>query len=170
MANQLRPLDLVVALRLAHQPGERYELLAEALGLSLSATHRAVQRLQHAGLLLPDQRKVNRAALLEFLRHGARYAFPVARGPEVRGMPTAWSVPDLMEELASSSISSKKLVWPDPRGTARGESVAPLYRGAPDASRRDNKLYRALALVDALRLGQARDRRIAGKLLEQELA
>ena len=167
MAPQLRPQDIAVALRLAQHPEERYELLADALGLSLSATHRAVQRLRQARLLLPDQRKVNRSALLEFLQYGARYAFPPVRGPQVRGMPTAWSVAGLMEQLSSSSSS---VVWPDPNGTMRGESITPLYDGAPNAGRRDKRLHRALALVDALRIGQARERNIAGKLLRDELA
>jgi hypothetical protein len=169
MADQLRPQDLAVALRLAHHPGERYEALADVLGLSLSATHRAVQRLQGARLLLPGERKVNRGALLEFLIHGARYAFPGVRGPEVRGVPTAWSVPELMEEVSSSS-SSTKVVWPHARGKMRGESITPLYDGVAEARQRDEKLYRALALVDALRVGQARERRIASELLKKELA
>ena len=167
MASQLRAQDLAVALRLAQQPEERYEQLANVLDLSLSATHRAVQRLQRAGLLLPDKRKVNRSALLEFLRYGARYVFPPVRGPEVRGMPTAWSVPGLMEQLSSSGTN---VVWPDPNGKVRGESVVPLYEGASAAARRDNRLYRALALVDALRIGRARERQIASELLEKELA
>ncbi len=169
MALQLRPQDIAVALRLAQHPEERYELLADALGLSLSATHRAVQRLRQAHLLLPDQRKVNRSALMEFLQYGARYAFPPVRGPQVRGMPTAWSVAGLMEQLSSSS-SSSSVVWPDPNGTMRGESITPLYDGAANAGRRDKRLHRALALVDALRIGQARERKIAGALLKDELA
>ncbi len=169
MAPQLRAQDLAVAVRLAQQPEERYEQLADVLGLSLSATHRAVQRLRRAGLLLPDKRKVNRSALLEFLRHGARYVFPPIRGPVVRGVPTAWSVPGLMEQLSSSS-SSVSVVWPDPDGKVRGESIMPLYDGAAAAGRRDNRLYRVLALVDALRVGRARERRVASELLEKELA
>ena len=77
----LRPVDLGVALRLEHQPDELYEDLAAALGLSLSAAHRSVRRLQLSGLLLPSARRVNRAALLEFLVSGVRYAFPASLGP-----------------------------------------------------------------------------------------
>jgi hypothetical protein len=85
-------------------------------------------------------------------------------------MPTAWSVAGLMEQLSSSSSSSSSsVVWPDPNGTMRGESITPLYDGAADAGRRDNRLHRALALVDALRIGQARERNIAGELLKDEL-
>ena len=162
----LRPQDLAVAVWLALEPNEHYERMAEALSHSLSGTHRSVQRLRQAGLLLPDERKVNRSALLEFLRYGVRYVFPPSRGPEVRGMPTAWSAPVLEGELP---VSAKAIVWPDVRGSMRGESVAPLYDGAPRASDRDFRLYRSLALIDALRLGQARERKIAGDLLSKEL-
>ena len=74
-----------------------------------------------------------------------------------------------MEQLSSSS-SLVSVVWPDPDGKVRGESITPLYDGAAAAGRRDDRLYRALALVDALRVGGARERRIAGQLLKKELA
>lgn len=41
----------------------------------------------------------------------------------------------------------------------------PLYRSVPDAARRDNVLYERLAMLDAIRDGGARQR----KLAEQEL-
>ncbi len=162
----LRPQDLAVAVWLVLEPKEHYERMAEALGLSLSGTHRSVQRLRQAGLLLPDERKVNSSALLEFLRYGVRYVFPPSRGPEVLGVPTAWSAPVLEGELP---VSAKAVVWPDVRGSMRGESVAPLYDGAPRAADGDLRLYRSLALIDALRLGQARERKIAGDLLSKGL-
>ena len=37
----------------------------------------------------------------------------------------------------------------------------PLYRKVPEAALRDSELYELLALVDAIRDGRARDRRIA---------
>jgi hypothetical protein len=39
----------------------------------------------------------------------------------------------------------------------------------PDAALRDEKLYALLALFDALRSGQARERNIAQKMLEERL-
>jgi hypothetical protein len=151
----LRPVDLGVALRLEHQPDEHYEDLAGALGLSLSASHRSVQRLQLCGLLLPGARRVNRSALLEFLAHGARYAFPASLGAEVRGVPTAGSLPSLREQLPEGLGA----VWPSAEGRLRGPAVAPLYEGAPAAALRDERLHRLMALVDVMRLGQPRDRK-----------
>lgn len=162
----LRPQDLVVALALALTPGRRFEPLAETVGSSLSAAHRSVDRLRRAGLLLPDTRRVDRGALLEFLSHGIRYAFPAVRGPEVPGIPTAWSAPALEGALPAGP----PVVWPHASGQIRGESVLPLSETAPEAARRDPALYRLLALVDAVRLGQTREKTIASRLLKVELA
>jgi hypothetical protein len=161
----LRAVDLGVALRLEHRPDEHYEDLAGALGLSLSASHRSVQRLLMSGLLLPGARRVNRSALLEFLVHGARYAFPPSLGPEVRGVPTGGALAALREHLPDGSGA----VWPSAEGRSRGPALAPLYGGAPAAALRDERLHRLLALVDMLRMGQSRERRIAEGLLRDLL-
>lgn len=168
MAKQpaLRPQDLVVALGLVLSPGQRFEALADSVGLSLSAAHRAVGRLRRAGLLLPDARRVHRSRLVEFLIHGVRYAFPAVRGPEVPGIPTAWSAPVLEGALPSGP----PVVWPHASGRVRGESIIPLSDTAPEAARHNPQLYRLLALVDALRLGQAREKQVAGLILKQDLA
>jgi hypothetical protein len=47
--------------------------------------------------------------------------------------------------------------------------LVPLYRSAPDAALRDPALYEWLALVDALRSGKARERRMAGEELARRL-
>lgn len=64
---------------------------------------------------------------------------------------------------------SETLVWPHPDGDVRGESFEPLYPTAVDAARRDERLYECLALVDALRTGRARERRLAIDLLATKL-
>ena len=53
------------------------------------------------------------------------------------------------------------IVWPHPEGDVRGESLEPLYPSAVDAARRDQVLYECLALVDALRIGRAREKKLA---------
>jgi len=161
----LRAVDLGVALRLEHQPDEHYEDLGRALGLSLSASHRSVQRLQVCGLLLPGSRRVNRSALLEFLVHGARYAFPPSLGADVRGVPTAGSLPSIREHLPEGLNA----VWPSVEGRVRGPGLLPLYAGAPVAALSDERLHRLLALVDVMRIGQARDRKAAESQLRDML-
>jgi hypothetical protein len=162
----IHPGDILVALRLAMHPGDRYEALADVFGGSTSTAHRAVARLEQSGLLISAARRVNREALREFLVHGLRYVFPAIRGPETRGIPTAWSAPPLQEVLPPGP----SVVWPFEGGTTRGEAVAPLSANAVEASRRDPWLYETLALVDAIRLGQARDRRLAAERLAKCLA
>jgi hypothetical protein len=61
------------------------------------------------------------------------------------------------------------LVWPHPEGDVRGEGFEPLYPSAVDAARRDGKLYECLALVDALRVGRAREKNLAIDLLAKRL-
>ena len=162
----LRPSDVAVAIRLAQTPSARYGVLAEDLKLGLAEVHRGVRRLERAGLLLPSERRVNSQALLEFLAHGVRYAFPPLLGPEARGIPTAAAAPDLVGKLPKGPV----VVWPSTEGRTRGESLVPLYEAAPSAALRNRQLYRALALVDALRIGQVRERRIAQDLFSRELS
>ena len=162
----LRPGDIVVALRLVLSPGDRYDTLAEALGMSLSAAHRAVRRLEDARMLILGERKPVRMALLEFLVHGVPYAFPAQLGPESRGVPTAGALADFQPELPAENGA----VWPHLKGAVRGPSLVPLHAGVPTAALRDHRLHRTLALADALRIGQARERRVAKRLLADELA
>ena len=61
--------------------------------------------------------------------------------------------------------SEPPLLWPLPEGQQRGVSLEPLHKNAPAAALRDPFLYEMLALIDALREGRARER----KLAEQEL-
>lgn len=60
-------------------------------------------------------------------------------------------------------------VWPDPQGTAKGQAVEPLFKSVPIAVKGDLELYAMLALIDSIRLGQARERNVARDLLERHL-
>jgi hypothetical protein len=161
----LKPVDLVVALRLAEAPEAKYEQLRADLGISTSWAHAAVGRLQAAGLLRPDSRTVNGLALREFLEHGLRYAFPAHLGPEARGIPTAHSGPP----LAARVVAEDSVVWPSASGSAVGHEIAPLYDRAPELPQRCPSLYENLTLVDALRVGRARERKLAAEELERRL-
>lgn len=161
----LRPADIAVALRLAEEPGEGYEALSSALGISLGAAHNAVSRLEEGGLVVPDARQVHRRSLLEFLVHGVRFVFYPVLGPEGRGVPTAHAAPPLADEI----VSDEAYVWPSAQGSLRGTTLTPLYAGAPRTIETAPAVYRALALVDALRVGRARERQLARKHLERLL-
>lgn len=165
----LKPQDIVVTLKIAASPGEpwTYTTLGNALGMSASGVHESVHRASTAGLLTRDDLRPVRSALIEFLVHGVKYAFPAKRGRSARGMPTSTSAPPLSERLASRD--EPPLVWPDKEGRVRGESLAPLYASAPQAAARDPKLYALLAVTDALRAGTAREREVAGVALRELL-
>jgi hypothetical protein len=166
----LKPQDVVVVLKLsvANDPKLSYSALAGALGMSPSEVHAAVQRATQAGLLRPDSRQPNRAAVLEFLVHGLKYAFPPDRSGVTRGMPTSHAAAPLSSKIVQGDDLPP--VWPDPHGTVRGEALAPLYDSVPTAARNDAKLYECLALVDALRSGRARERKLAESMLRDRLA
>ncbi len=62
-----------------------------------------------------------------------------------------------------------ELVWPDVDGKVMGQSVAPLHATVPVVAKSHPKLYELLALVDAIRLGGARERELAAKELRNRL-
>jgi hypothetical protein len=162
----LRPQDILVVLKLTVAPHKKsYQQLGSELGLSASQTHAAVKRAVTSRLLQKNGLLPVPTALLEFLEHGLRYWLPTVRGPVVRGMPTAHSAPPLSSLIASQVM----LVWPDPGGDGRGESLEPIYKTVPMAAALDPALYELLALVDALRSGRARERALSRNLLEERL-
>ena len=163
-----KPQDVVVALKLCLDDTSRsYAELAEELGMSASEVHAAVRRLGEARLVDPETREIRRDALRSFLVHGVPYAYPARPKEVTRGMPTAWAAPAMAGKFSPSEQIPP--VWPDPEGTVQGASVEPLYRSVPGAARRDPALYDLLALVDALRIGRARERGLAEKEIAQRL-
>lgn len=164
----LRPFDIAVALRLVLVPEDRYEPLSVALATSTSAVHRSVARLQHAGICGVGSRTVLETPLHEFLVYGARYAFPAVHGPERSGLPTAGAHPELVAAFGDEPV--RALVWPMEGGAVRGEALVPLFNGLTKVASRDARLHKMLACVDAVRVGNARQRNVAGELLQQMIA
>jgi len=163
----MKSQDVLIACVLAVHQGRDWGFgpVAEASGLSQSAVFRAVQRLRAARLVVPDGFRVFDERLLLFLEHGVPYAFAVAPGKVVRGMPTAHSAAPLAEHISAANA----VVWPFAQGSVRGESLTPLAPSAPLAAQKDPALYRVLALVDALRIGQPREQKLAARLLKEAL-
>lgn len=167
----LKPQDLVVALKLVTLKGHwlPYAALGEALHLSRFEAHAAVQRLTAARLVveLEGQPTPVMTALRQFVVFGAPYAYPAVRGEMTIGFPTAHGVAPLKAKMI---VTSEPLpVWPHPEGKTRGQGLLPLYENLPLAAKEDSALYELLALFDALRTGQARERELAKKLLEERL-
>lgn len=164
----LKPQDVLVLLRLAGEPPDwTFKNLALDLGLSQSEAHAALDRAAEAGLYDPKKRKVREHALMELAVHGIPYVFPARRLARCRGIPTAHSAEPLSGQLAIAADDC--LVWPHPEGPAFGDAIEPLYRSAPEAARKNPKLHRRLALLDALRVGRVRERKLAAEALDLEL-
>lgn len=135
--------------------------------MSPSVVHAAAQRLTAARLWQPELRRIQRHALLEFLVHGARYAFPGELGPVARGVPTAWSAGLIAARLVTSP--QERVVWPSRDGGVSGQSLAPLHPAVPKLAARSPALHEFLALVDAARIGRARERAWAADALRATL-
>jgi DNA-binding Lrp family transcriptional regulator len=164
----LKPQDIVVLLKLVDAPtGEKtFPKLAEALGISASEVHAAVKRAVGSGLVDGQSRSVRKGALSEFLVHGLRYVFPAEWSGISRGVPTSYAASPLRVRFAEGEFPP---VWPHPEGTSRGEGLIPLYKSVPAAALRDPQLYEWLALVDAVRAGRARERKLAVEEIERRL-
>lgn len=169
---ELRPQDLLVLFKAAAHPQRRwtYAALGGALSMSASEVHASVKRAVAAGLAVVRGRgdwSPVRPALLEFALHGVRYVWPAVPGPVKRGVPTAFGAEPLAGRITAAPGEAP--VWAHPQGTAKGPSLSPIYRTAPQAALADPALHRLLALQDALRVGRARERALAADLLKKEL-
>jgi len=166
----LRPVDILVALKLAaFEEPVSIRGLAESLGLKKSAVGNVLSRRADAQLLVGerDDRRPSQLALHEFLAHATRYLFPAEPREWTRGLPTAHSAQSLAQDLLSDKDT---VVMPLDEGPVRGRRLDPIHPAAPTAALSDPRLHELLALVDALRIGDARERSVAGKRLKECLA
>lgn len=159
--NGMRPQDVAVLLKIVAKgdiPWQKKDLAAE-LQISSSEISESLHRSSISGLVDADQKKkVYRQSLMEFLEHGLQYVFPVLPGTVVNGMYTAHSHPFMRQYFSSGGT---QYVWPHPRGNVRGLSIEPLYKFQVNAATQDEKLYLLLALSDVIRVGRAREKKVA---------
>lgn len=145
--------------------------LAASTGISKSQISLSLQRCIDVGLAKIDRKegipRANAKALSELIVHGVRYVFPARPGELTRGIPTSLGAPVLEGQLMTAGDLIP--VWPDAHGNTKGLAVTPLAPSVPQAVRRDPLLYALLALTDAIRIGQPRERNFAAKLLTSML-
>jgi DNA-binding Lrp family transcriptional regulator len=164
-----KSLDVVVWLKLLSSGfGKTFAQLSDELGMSASEIHSSVRRGAAAGLIDPKSRTPLRKPLEDYLLYGVRYAFPAKRGPVTRGIPTSYAAPAL--EPFFRAQNDLPPVWPDPEGPTKGYTLEPLFKPIAKAVRRDPKLYEFLAVVDAIRDGRARERKLAEDKLRALIA
>lgn len=160
----LKPQDVCLLLKqVVSEPGLAFSHLAAELGISRAEAYAGLKRVTAAKLFDVNRNRPVITALEEFLIHGVKYAYPAEPGTLTRGVPTGFSAPVLVGHFDVSK--GGHMVWPSPNGEERGVGIEPLYKSIPEACLKDPKLYAALALVDALRIGRARERQLAQDLL-----
>ena len=165
----LKPQDILVLLKLAILGSENwsYASLAKELFISQSEVHAGIQRATISRLYSqPDQRPII-SNLEEFLIHGIKYSFPTELGTKTRGIATSYGASPLKELLVQENDLPP--VWPYSKGDIQGISFTPLYKSVPQAAQEDNKLYQLLTIIDALREGRIRERKIAIQELQHRI-
>lgn len=163
----LKPHDLVVCLYLALNEQPTFAQAADVLRMSASMVHRAVQRATEAKLIDRD-RRVLRQNFIELIEHGLRYVFYPEIGGMSRGVATGAAAPGLRERLSVTPENSP--VWAHASGRARGPVLIPLHPSAADVALSNPTLHTALAAIDLIRIGTARERAVAGEVIEGLLA
>lgn len=163
----MRPQDIVILLKMVALAKSGWQLkdIAHALHISSSEVSESLNRSYLAGLTDYNKKKVNRQSLLEFLQHGIHYVFPQQPGSMTNGIATAHSHPYMRKYFDSDLM----YVWSDVHGKDRGLSIEPLYPKQIFAVKKDEELYKLLALVDVLRVGRRREISFAVKELSNIL-
>lgn len=145
--------------------------LAASTGISKTEISASLNRSFDVGMARHDRKNhlpiANTKILLDFIVSGIRYVFPAKPGAVARGIPTSFEAPGL--EGLLSSVGEYHYVWPDAEGADSGQVIVPLYKSAPLAAKKDELLYQCMALVDAIRLGEAREIAIAKEALMERL-
>lgn len=161
----MKPQDCVILLKIVDLGASPWMAkdLALAVGLSRAEVSHSLERSRFSKLLDDTKRRGNTRAFLEFLVHGLRVVFPVRPGGMARGIPTAWSAPPLVKSFGEDN----PVVWPSENGSLRGESIQPLYLNTIATVVEQPGFHELLALVDALRIGRAREIGFASKLLKE---
>jgi Iron dependent repressor, N-terminal DNA binding domain len=157
--NGMRPQDIVILLKIIAIGQSSWQLkdLARELLISPSEVSESLNRSYQAGLIDYDKKNVSRQSLMEFLQYGLQYVFPQHPGAMVNGIPTAHAHPYMRQHFKSDLI----YVWPDLHGKERGLAIEPFYPKQPAAAKKDEELYKLLALIDVIRVGRRREINVA---------
>ena len=165
----LKPQDIAVAFKLLSIDGAKpsFKQLGKQLRLSQFEVHAAFNRLQLSKLLSAMDGRPIASRFADFICFGAIYSYPAIRSELTIGVATAHAAMPLSGEILSSSNSPP--VWPYPAGKTQGEGLLPLYQNLPEAALEDLRMYEFLALFDALRIGQARERNLAAAMMRARI-
>jgi hypothetical protein len=176
-APALKAQDVLVACKLfaLGDTSWTYAGLAAAIEVSVSEVHDALKRCRLAQLVVSvrDTEIVSKKHFHDLLVFAVPRIFYAVRGSLDAGWPTAYHLPTLIGEFEGLRPVVLKtalpVVWPDPKGPVRGETLMPLYPTAPEAARKDVLLYELLALTDVIRLGDTKYKKKAAEILEKKI-
>ncbi len=163
----LKPQDVAILVKLLvnKNPSWRQVDLAQELGLNQGEIAKALKRLEKAGLF--HNRNANRSTALEFIIHAIKYIFPVEVGALTVGVPTGLSCPAHEKMVLHSN--DDVYVWPSAQGKKRGQLIKPFYSKLAEAALKDADFYGLMAAIEILRVGRARERKLAEKYLERKI-
>jgi hypothetical protein len=153
---------------LAHDEAWSYRSLAERLRVTHPVVQRALERAKGVDLYSVDRREVHLPHFEEFALHALRFVAPARLGALTPGVPAVWAAEPMARAIRSSGDEPPP-VWPYARGRVRGQAIEPLHSAAPEAVENWPELGEVLALLDSLRAGDARVRKVAGNLLSKML-
>jgi hypothetical protein len=163
----LKNIDNVVLVALVEWCGrfESQASLATDLKVSTAGLSRSLNRLDFARLIRRRDFSVIKPHAEEYLVHGLRYVFPVKLGSSSRGVPTAHSAPPLSEKIASQ----ENFVWPAEFGKMLGLEIVPLHENVPALCVAYKEFHPVFAVIDAIRVGRARERQLAKRFVKDWL-
>lgn len=165
--NGMRPQDIVILIKIAAKGKQSWLMKDLSIELSISPgeVSESINRSVLAGLLAQDKKTLMKQTLLGFLEHGLQQVYPQQPGALVRGLPTSHSAPPLNKLISSD----EPYVWPYAEGKIRGQAIEPLHPKLPEACLKDELFYELMALCDALRVGKAREKKIAIEILKERI-
>lgn len=152
--------------------------LGASLGISKTEVSASLRRCSESNLLFLINNhgvislanlnwKVNKKAIFNLIKHAVPYLYPPKLLGFDIGIPTGFSGPALSEEVTSAGNS--KIIWSSEYGEAYGQVLEPIYKTIAFASYQDEFVYNCFSLIDAYRLGKAREKDIAINLLEKKI-
>ena len=164
----LKPIDLLVGLKILTLKQNWTQMgIAAELCLSSSQVNSSIKQLLESNLFTIRQGRAYPIyhAMKEFILTGMPYCFPAKTGELTVGMPTAYAAEPLCKEISLGSDPMP--IWPYALGKSRGVALEPLHKNVPKALSLypDPDLHEILVLIDALRIGRAREKKLAQKLI-----
>ncbi len=163
--NGMRAHDILILLQIIclDKTSWHNKDLAYSLKISASEISESLNRSWIAKLLDSRKKHVNKMALMDFLAYGLPYTFPQVPKTLARGIATSHSASPL-NQFFNAKLD---FIWPYAKGNLQGLTIKPLHKNVPLIVHTNPKLHEMLALVDALRVGRAREKKMAIDLLRK---